>query len=308
MHICSRHLYPGEVRWGRLEAECRVEDQVAIVDCRHRVIFFSAASLAILWPVLVDEAAVAGRRLQWRVTCHSAIPARSERLNGLDVWMQRHRSIELVRPCPRLANVSRLTLHHPLLRIPGLLVLSLPLLRANIVDIRLFAPQRSPNLLLTVLMSSRSHRENPSLKARHHLPLDPRLTQRPAPLRPPHERPGLLDAKKHLLDPSPPAPTPIADTRRVDDALHTRRVPGEPFPARLHGHVHDQLVPGLVAGQDVGNFLVWDAMHGRVVRKTALLGVCVAGEFHGVARGEDAVVGWGGIAVVVVVVVAGLAR
>lgn len=64
MHISSRHLYPGEVRWGRLEAECRVEDQVVIVDCRHRVIFFSAASLAILWPVLVDEAAVAGRRLR----------------------------------------------------------------------------------------------------------------------------------------------------------------------------------------------------------------------------------------------------
>lgn len=65
MHICSRHLYPGEVRWGRLEAECRVEDQVAIVDCRHRVIFFAAASLAILSPVLVDEAVVvAGRRLR----------------------------------------------------------------------------------------------------------------------------------------------------------------------------------------------------------------------------------------------------
>ena len=44
VHIYSRHFYPGEVSRGRLEAEGRVDVQsasagIAIVDCRHGVIF-----------------------------------------------------------------------------------------------------------------------------------------------------------------------------------------------------------------------------------------------------------------------------
>lgn len=44
MHIYSRHLYPGEVSRGRLEAEGRIDVQIAsagiaIADCCHGVIF-----------------------------------------------------------------------------------------------------------------------------------------------------------------------------------------------------------------------------------------------------------------------------
>ena len=44
MHIYSRHLYPGEVSRGRLEAEGRIDVQIAsagiaIAECRHGVIF-----------------------------------------------------------------------------------------------------------------------------------------------------------------------------------------------------------------------------------------------------------------------------
>lgn len=57
MHIYSRHLYPGEVSRGRLEAEGRVDVQIAsagiaIADCRHGVIFrfwFPLLSVGVIY-------------------------------------------------------------------------------------------------------------------------------------------------------------------------------------------------------------------------------------------------------------------
>ena len=39
MYIYSRHFYPGEMGWRRLEAECRVKGQAIIVDRLHGLIF-----------------------------------------------------------------------------------------------------------------------------------------------------------------------------------------------------------------------------------------------------------------------------
>lgn len=41
MHIRRCHFYPGEMGWGCLEAECRVKRKIAILSCRHRIIFLS---------------------------------------------------------------------------------------------------------------------------------------------------------------------------------------------------------------------------------------------------------------------------
>jgi hypothetical protein len=48
VHICQGHFHPGEVRWGRLEAECGVEDKVRIVVFLHEVIFSSEESVKVL--------------------------------------------------------------------------------------------------------------------------------------------------------------------------------------------------------------------------------------------------------------------
>lgn len=48
VHICQRHLHPGEVCWGRLEAECGIEGRVHIVVFLHEVIFSSKGLLKVL--------------------------------------------------------------------------------------------------------------------------------------------------------------------------------------------------------------------------------------------------------------------